>query len=42
MVSVLASSAVGRGFESLSAQTKDYMYIELLFAASLLSTQHYE
>ena len=42
MVSVFASSAVGRGFESLSAQAKDYMYIKLLFTASLLSTQHYK
>ena len=38
MVSVLASSAVDRGFEPRSGQTKDY---KLVFVASPLSTQHY-
>ena len=38
MVSVLASSAVDRGFEPRSGQIKDY---QLVFFASLLSTQHY-
>ena len=39
MVSVLASSAVGRGFEPQLGQTKDY---KLVFVASPLSTQHLE
>ena len=39
MVSVLASSAVDRGFEPRSGQSKDY--IKLVFIASPLSTQHY-
>jgi hypothetical protein len=38
MVSVLASSAVDRGFEPQSGQTKDLMI--LVFVASPLSTQH--
>jgi hypothetical protein len=38
MVSVLASSAVDRGFEFRSGQTKDY--ITLVCVASPLSTQH--
>jgi hypothetical protein len=37
MVRVLASSAVDRGFEPRSGQTKDY---KLVFVASPLSTQH--
>jgi hypothetical protein len=37
MVSMLASSAVDRGFEPRSGQTKDY---NLVFVASPLSTQH--
>jgi hypothetical protein len=39
MVSVLAPSAVDRGFESRSGKTKDY--IKFVFVASPLSTQHY-
>ena len=38
MVSVLVSSAIDRGFEPRSGQTKDY---KLVFVASPLSTQHY-
>jgi hypothetical protein len=38
MVSVLASSAVDRGFEPKSGQTKDY--IKLVCVASPLSMQH--
>ena len=38
MVSVLASSAVSRGFEPRSGQTKDY---KIGICASPLSTQHY-
>ena len=38
MVSVLTSSAVDRGFEPRSGQTKDY--IKLVFIASPLSTHH--
>ena len=37
MVSVLASSAVDRGFEARSGQSKDF---KLVFVASPLSTQH--
>jgi hypothetical protein len=37
MVSVLASSAVDRGFEPRSGQTKDY---KVVFVASSLSTHH--
>jgi hypothetical protein len=37
MVSVIASSAVDRGLESRSGQTKT---IKVVFVASLLSTQH--
>ena len=37
IVSVLASSAVDRGFEPRSGQTKT---IQLVFVASPLSTQH--
>ena len=37
MVSILASSAVDRGFEPQSGQTKDY---KIVFAASLLIIQH--
>ena len=37
MVSVFASSAVDRGFEHRSGQTKDF---KIGFVASLLSTQH--
>jgi hypothetical protein len=37
MVSVLASSAVDRGFGTRSGQPKDY---EMVFVASPLSTQH--
>ena len=40
MVSVLASSAGGRGFDPRPGQTKDI--IKLVFAASALSTQHFE
>ena len=39
MVNVLASSAVDRGFEPRSGQSKDY--IQLVFITSPLSTQHY-
>jgi hypothetical protein len=38
MVSVLASSAVDRGFEPRSGQTKDLM--KLVFVASPLGTQN--
>ena len=38
MVSVLASSAVDRGFEHRSGQPRT---IQLVFVASPLSTQHY-
>ena len=38
MVSVLANSVVDRGLEPRSGQTKDY--IQLVFVASPLSTQH--
>ena len=38
MVSVLASNAEGRGFDPCPGQTKD---IEMVFAAFLLSMQHY-
>ena len=38
MVSVLSSSAVDRGFEPRSGQTKDY---EMEFVASTLSIQPY-
>ena len=37
MVRVLASSAVDRGFEARSGQSKDF---KLVFVASPLSTQH--
>ena len=37
MISVLTSSAVDRGFESRSGQTKDY---KIVFVASLLSMQY--
>jgi hypothetical protein len=33
MVSVLASSAVDRGFEPLSGQTKDYTFVIVCFSA---------
>ena len=39
MDSVFASSAVDRGFEPQSSQTKDY---EIVIVASPLSTQHKE
>ena len=39
MVSMLASGAVDRGFEPRSGQSKDF---KLVFAASPLSTHHYE
>ena len=41
LASVFASSAVDRGFESRSGQTKDYK-ICINFDASLLTTQHYK
>ena len=41
MVSVLSSSAVDRGFEPRSGQTKDYIYsVKLVFVASSLNSQH--
>ena len=40
MVSVLASSAVDRGFESQLGQTKDYKIGICCFSANYISTEH--
>ena len=40
MVSVLASSAVDRGFEPQLGQTKDYKIGICCFSANYISTEH--